>query len=150
MIIDRIDNAEASYAVHPLMKRLFDYLRTHDLRTMPAGRITIEGDDLYINLVISDLRTREAQKLETHRRYIDVHLPLDGTETIGWRPLATTTSLPLADSSEESDFWLWNGPAESYFTLTPEEFCVMLPTDAHAPIIGTGRLLKAVAKLRVG
>lgn len=95
MIIERIDNARTAYAIHPLMERLFDYLRTHDLRQMPAGRITIEGDDLFINLGVSQLRTREEQKLETHKRYIDVHLPLDGTEIIGWRPLATTESLPL-------------------------------------------------------
>ena len=122
MIIERIDNARTAYAIHPLMERLFDYLRTHDLRQMPAGRITIEGDDLFINLGVSQLRTREEQKLETHKRYIDVHLPLDGTEIIGWRPLATTT---------------------------PDEFCVMGPGDAHAPIIGEGSLLKAVAKIRV-
>lgn len=149
MIIERIDNARTAYAIHPLMERLFDYLRTHDLRQMSAGRITIEGDDLFINLGVSQLRTREEQKLETHKRYIDVHLPLDGTEIIGWRPLATTESLPLTDHNEASDFWLWDGPAESYFALTPDEFCVMGPGDAHAPIIGEGSLLKAVAKIRV-
>ena len=72
----------------PRLKTLFDFLKTHDLRQMPLGRIEVDGDAVFINNVECDLISHEEQKLEVHRRYIDVHIPLDRSEIIGWSPLS--------------------------------------------------------------
>lgn len=149
MILDTIANSAAIEALHPLFSQLFDFVRTHDLTAMPPGRITIAGDDLYINLSDATLVPREAQKLEVHRAYIDVHFPLTADETMGWTPLCGLTSASEKPFDLEADFALYAEPAATYFTVRPGEFCVMLPNDAHAPLIGSGPLRKAVAKVRI-
>ena len=149
MILDTINNAGSIESLHPLYSKLFEYLRTHDLTKMEPGRIEIQGDDLFINLSQATLVDEASQKLEVHRRYIDVHLPLDGEERVGWKPLADVQGKSESPFDTEHDFALYAEPASTYFTVHPGEFYVMGPEDAHAPIIGHGKLLKAVAKVKV-
>lgn len=149
MILDTISNAGCIEQLHPLFAKLFEYLRTHDLTRMQPGRIEIQGDDLFINLSQATLVDEAAQKLEVHRRYIDVHFPLDGEERVGWKPLADIQGESEAPFDTDHDFALYAEPASTYFTAHPGEFYVMYPEDAHAPIIGTGTLLKAVAKVKI-
>lgn len=148
MILDNLSNAELYYALHPAFKTLMEYVESHDLSQVPAGRITIEGDDLFINVNDSTLVDKENQKLEVHRQYIDVHFPLSGEEICGWSPIE---SLGTSDEpfNVESDFALYSAPAQTYFTVKPGQFYIVYPEDAHAPVIGEGKLRKLVAKVRI-
>ena len=82
MILTTLAHASRIEALHPLLPQLFDYIRHHDLREADAGRITLDGEKLFINIDEPQLRSREEQKLEVHRRYIDVHIPLSAPETV--------------------------------------------------------------------
>ena len=148
MIIARLEDGERYYALHPLLKLLFEYVKSHNLLTAPTGRITLQGGDLFINVNDSTLLPREKQKLEVHRSYIDVHFPLSCAEDYGWRHLST-----LADSDapfdEDNDYALYSQPADKWFTLQPGEFCIVYPEDAHAPIVGDGKIRKLVAKVKI-
>ena len=94
------------------------------------------------------MRPREAQIHEVHRRYIDVHFPLSGTEICGWSPLSSLTT-PLVPYDEPHDRAFYPGPAQTYFTVQPGQFYICFPDDAHAPIIGEGALRKLVAKVLI-
>ena len=146
MVIAKIEDCERYYALHPLLQPLFDYVRSHDLLNASAGRIELQGDDLFINVNDSTLISREQQKLEVHRRYIDVHFPLSCAEEFGWRHLSTLGKSD-APFDEENDFALYTAPAHKWFALCPGEFCIVFPEDAHAPIVGRGAIRKLVAKL---
>lgn len=148
MILDTLSNAQRYYALHPLFQQLFDYVRSHDLATVPAGRITLDGDKLFINVNDSQLIPAEEQKLEVHRRYIDVHFPLSCDERVGWTPLE---NLGQSDEpfNEASDYAVYSCPAETYFTMRPGQFCIVWPEDAHAPVIGEGKIRKLVAKVLI-
>ena len=149
MVISTLEQSARIERLHPLFKKLFDYIKTHDLTKVPAGRIVLQDDALFINVDDATLRSREEQKLEVHRRYIDVHFPLSGVETVGWRSLETLGQPSDAPFDEEKDFALYSAPASSYFEVQPGTFYVVYPEDAHAPIIGEGRLRKAIAKVLV-
>lgn len=148
MILDTLSNAPRYYALHSLFQQLFDYVGTHDLSAVPAGRITLDGDRLFINVNDSQLLTPEEQKLEVHRRYIDVHFPLSCAERVGWTPLEHLGESD-APFNEESDFAVYYRPADTYVTLQPGQFCIVWPEDAHAPIIGEGKIRKLVAKVLI-
>ena len=59
MILANMTDAARYYGMHPLLRKLFDYVRTHDLSRVPAGRVTIQGDDLFINVTDATLLPRE-------------------------------------------------------------------------------------------
>ncbi|MBR3733626.1 MAG: YhcH/YjgK/YiaL family protein [Bacteroidaceae bacterium] len=153
MVVARIEDGARYYALHPLLKPLFEYVKANNLLTAPAGRITLQGDDLFINVNDSTLVSRGEQKLEVHRRYIDVHFPLSCAEDFGWRHLSTLGESD-APFDEANDYALYTAPADKWFTLCPGEFCIVWPEDAHAPVVrpdgAVGSVIrKLVAKLRI-
>ena len=149
MVLAHMDDAARYEALHPRFRQLFEYVRQHDLAQCPPGRITIDGDDLYINIAHADLKSREEQKLEVHRRYIDVHFPLSGDEICGVSRLDDVPVESDAPFDIDADFALYTASADNYFTVRPGEFYIVWPEDAHAPIIGSGKLVKAIAKVRL-
>ena len=148
MIIDNITDAERYFPLNDRLRVLFDYIKSHDLSSVAPGRVNVCGDDIFINVSDACLKTREEQKLEVHRSYLDVHFPLSGEETIGWSHLSSLAE-PEAPFDEQGDFALYPQPAQAYFTLRPGQFCLLFPEDAHAPIIGRGTLRKLIAKVRI-
>lgn len=149
MILGSLAACDRYLSLHPLLDELFAYVRTHDLLHAPAERITLHGDDLFINIADAQLLTAETQKLEVHRAYLDVHFPLSGPEIFGWRNLGDIHVEPEAPFNTEADFALYPAPAATYLTLHPGEFAIVWPEDAHAPIIGEGVLRKAIAKIKL-
>ena len=139
MILDELSRLRAYSLLHPRLALLADYLEQHDLTNASAGRIEIDGERLFINVDDAEMRPREAQIHEVHRRYIDVHFPLSGTEICGWSPLSSLSE-PLVPYDE---------PAQTYFAVQPGQFYICFPDDAHAPIIGEGTLRKLVAKVLI-
>lgn len=146
MIIATLKDAERYYALHPLLKELFEYVAAHDLTAAPKGRITLKGDELFINVNETQMVARQQQKLEVHRKYIDVHIPLTCAEEFGWRHIATLGESD-APFDADNDFALYTAESSKWFTLAPGEFCIVYPEDAHAPVVGNGTIRKLVAKI---
>ena len=77
MIIAKMEDCERYYALHPLLEKFFEYVKTHDFSEAKAGRIEIMGKQMFINFEDMDLQPREERPLEVHRRYIDVQIRAD-------------------------------------------------------------------------
>ncbi len=90
----------------------------------------------YANVETPTLRAREDAPLEAHRRYIDIHIPLDGPETIGWAPTDALTHIATPGYNAERDFALYDDEAHTFFDVRPGQCAVFFPEDAHAPNIG--------------
>lgn len=135
--------------LHPALAELFAFIDSHNLMELPPGKIVLDGERLFLNVDDVQLMSRESQCLEVHRRYLDVHIPVNGIEECGWSPFSALKVESEAPFDIERDFALYRQPAETYFTVRPGEFYLMFPTDAHAPVIGTGRMRKLVGKIRL-
>ena len=55
MILDSLENRARYYALNPRLEKAFDYLLSTDLGALPAGRHAIDGDDVFITVMESDL-----------------------------------------------------------------------------------------------
>lgn len=148
MIITNIQNLSRYESLHPLFGKLFDYVRQHDLLNEPIGRIELQGNDLFINNDHPTCVEKERQQLEMHREYIDLHVLLEGTETIGWKATEEIQHLTVPYNTEK-DFSFSDDKPVSFITLYPGQCCIVFPEDAHAPIIGQGKLRKAVGKIKL-
>lgn len=149
MILGTLRDSARIDALHPAFKQLFDYVKSHDLLHEELGRIDLDGDKLFINNSESTLVAKEGAKVEVHHDYIDVHIPLDGVEVIGWNPTDELTDR-LTDYDPVKDREFFATPAcASYVNVRPGEFLIVYPEDGHAPIIGEGKLRKLCAKVKV-
>lgn len=148
MIIDALKNSESAECLHPAFKSVFDYVKSHDLLRMEPGRVELDGEDVYINVVETEGKDKSAAVLETHDEYIDIQFPLAGEETFAWKSRSGLVKLREAYNAKD-DIAFYTDEAGFHFTLHPDEFAVFFPQDGHAPCIGKGKMKKAIAKVKV-
>ena len=144
------DSAEYE-SLHPRFAKAFEFLRSHDLAALPDGRCEIDGDDIYANVMEITLAPWDADaELEVHRRYIDIHVPIDGDELAGF--VHDEGHAGGADFNEKDDCVLFRDPRMSRVLIRKGEFAIFRPnSDAHAPGKTCGepcRRRKLVVKVR--
>lgn len=149
MIHAKLSDSQQYESLHPLLKPLFDYIRATDWSQVPTGRITLKGDELFINVDEGMMKSKEEQLVEVHRKYIDVQVPLSCTETMGWQPADTLQTEPTVPYDEQTDRAFYQQPMQHYAVVEPGEFTIFFPSDAHAPMIGNGKCKKFIAKLKI-
>ena len=84
MIVDVLANSERIEGLNPYFKVVFDYIKTHDLASMPVGRIDIDGDNAYLKIEDAKGRKTEEAVYERHDKYIDIQMHLSTHEGYGW------------------------------------------------------------------
>lgn len=148
MILASLTDSAAYESMHPLFHQAFDYLKQHDLLQAPAGKISLDGDKLFIS--VSDItgKTTEAARLETHEKYIDIQVPLSAPETMGFLPAGACLNSPDGYNGEKDIAFFTDKPS-AYVTVHPGQFIVFFPHDGHAPCIGEGPIRKAIVKVLV-
>lgn len=146
MVIDTIDKLSFYVGLNPLFQDIVDFLKTNDLNKLEEGKHFIKEKDLFVNIQVVKGKTKEEAKLETHRRMIDIQIPLSGEETFGFTPLC---DLPELEYNEEKDIIKYDGPADTYVTCKPGEMAIFFPQDGHAPCISNEpSIRKAIFKVK--
>ena len=120
MIIGSLKDTQRIASFHPLFKTLFDFLANNDLSNIQLGKTELLKNKLYIICSTLEKGASREQLLEGHRKYIDVHILLEGKDT-------DTPSV--------------------FIDVNPGEFVIVYPEDLHAPGIGDGKIRKLVAKV---
>ena len=146
MIFSTISQSDRYAAMHPLFPHVFEYMRSTDLLSLAPGRYPIVGEQLFIIVESVPGRTREAAKLECHRRYIDIQLVLEGLDEMGWKALADCTQ-PVSDYSAGKDIRFFHDAPASWVATPPGAFCIFFPEDAHAPLVSASHIRKAIFKI---
>ncbi len=146
MVVDTLDNLSLYKGLNPLFKDVVEFIESNDLAKLAEGKYPIKGDDLFVNITTAKGKSPDEAVLETHRRMIDIQIPLSGAETYGYTPIC---NLPQMDYNEEKDITKIPGlAADSYVTCQPGMFAIFFPQDGHAPCIsGESEIRKAIFKV---
>lgn len=148
MIIDTLKNGMKYACVHPQFARAFEFLQKNNLNALPVGKIELDGTNLIVNVVDITGKSADEARMETHRDYIDIQVPVGQAETMGWRAadkLVDTTE----PYNESKDIAFFGDKATIFVNVQPYEFAVFFPGDAHQPGISTGTYRKIIVKVRV-
>jgi YhcH/YjgK/YiaL family protein len=148
MILDSLASLPKYIQLNVRFAKVLEFIRRVNLDMLPPGRHEIDGDAVYVSVVETELRKRNDALLEAHRRYIDVQVILEGTETMGWAPLATCSRVnkPYV---EPSDIEFYEDDASSWIPVQSGQMAIFFPQDAHAPLVGDGRVRKLIFKVLV-
>ncbi len=147
MIIDNLKNSELYSPMHAGIRKVFDFISTNDLTKLELGRTNIEGDDVFA-LVSKGVATAKSGKMEAHRRYLDLHFVLEGTDKMGYKPTELCKNTDCA-YNETDDYMLFNDLPDTYFVLYPGDFAICFPQDTHVPLQGDGAYYKVVFKIKL-
>ena len=148
MVVDAFAQRERYLRLHPAFATAFAFAAAADLAALPPGRHEIEGARIYLSIDHKEGRGHDGARLESHRRYIDIQLTLDGAEEIGWTPLHACAA-PTGPYDDARDIRFYDDRPESWIAVPPGHFAMFFPEDAHAPLAGRGALRKAIFKIAV-
>ena len=148
MILDSLNNTEKVERLHPLFKKAFDYIKETDFSKVEDGKYELDGSRLFVSVVSVTGKDKNDAAIETHKKYIDIQLPLLGVEKIGWKPGCELQeeSIPY---DEAKDIAFYVDRPTAYTKIYPGQFAVYFPEDGHAPGIGEGNIRKVIVKVQV-
>ena len=151
-LIDRLENLGRRVAgLGDGFRRVAEFLATTDLASLAAGRHVLDGDAAFVNCDATRYVRPSERRLELHRRYFDIHVPVTHDEQLVLAPVAADFDLPSFDAERDIGFV---DSAEGAVTRVVRrgEFCLVWPkTCLHAPAIALGEphdARKLVAKIR--
>lgn len=148
MILDTLNNSRRIESLHPLFKKAFDYIKSTDFSKVEDGKTELDGDRLTVSIVSLCGKEKAEAAIETHKKYIDIQLPLLGVEKIGWKggDELQEESIPY---NEQQDIAFYVDRPTAYTKIYPGQFAIYFPEDGHAPGIGQGNIRKVIVKVRV-
>ena len=146
MIFDTLANAE-SYRDQPELYRALMLLRQYG-DALPAEGVQTEDGRIRLSALTIRTQPDDACRYEAHRRFIDVHCTLCGTELIRVQNVERLSALTSFD--EEKDVGFYEGDAQSDCRVAAGWFLVCFPQDAHKVCVqddAPGEVEKIVVKL---
>lgn len=145
MIIDTLANSDRYLTIHKEFKTVFDYIKMHNLAEMECGRHEIKGEEVFFNL--QEYETKNVQKLEAHKKYIDIQVVVTGDELMGYTNIENTSVSEEYD--EMKDVMFLNGSVDK-LKADNKTFLIFFPEDAHMPALNSGspkKVKKAIFKI---
>ena len=125
-----------------------EYIEKTDLSGLEPGKHVLDGDNLFVNIVDSQMKTPEQARLEVHDKYIDIQIPLSKEESFGVKPRKDCTE-PDGEFNAEKDILFYKDKDWTTVTVKVGEAITFEPDTAHAPLIGEGTIHKAIFKVKV-
>ena len=126
MILGKNREAAAYRGLHPRLDRALECLTDEFLASVGTETRKLEGDALYVTRFDYDTVPFEETFFESHKRYLDIHVMVKGSERVD---IAHPDALTLDEN--RGDFYGYHGDAEQSVILRPGDFLVVFPGDAH-------------------
>lgn len=113
---------------------LIDWLAEHDPADLPVGTTQIDGARVYANVMNASTRRYEDARFETHRKYMDVQIDLEGAECFKTTP---GTVVPAGEFDVEGDKGYCHAAPDNTDlldgTLERGHFAVFMIGEPHMP-----------------
>ena len=113
------------------IKQIINYIKSLDFEVIEDGRLEF-SDGIWANL--QTYTTKEDALFEAHRKYIDIQYMVSGQEKIGVCDYTKCKINIPYDSEKDIEFLDYENDFE-YINMTPKDFLVLFPKDAHKPSI---------------
>ena len=150
MIFGNINNLKEYSFLEAKVKKCFEYAKEHDLLQYEKGSHEIEGDNLFVNIVSYTTTTPEERFWEAHKKYIDVHMIIEGKESID---VSFCDDMQIKSFDENRDFVELIGEEKANVNLINKgDFLICYPEDAHRTAImcqQSQTIKKAIFKIKL-
>lgn len=142
MILDKIDNFKEYLNLEERFRAAFSFLNPR-LALLTSGKYEFR-EGIYV-MVIESSQLNKAG-LECHKRYIDIHYTLLGTDKIGVKLSPTELKQQY---NEEDDTTLYADVPEQILEVKENEFALFFPGEAHFSLMSEKKIKKVVVKIPV-
>lgn len=134
MIFDKIENINR-YGLD-----FCKYLSNENIKSFKKGRFDIDGEFLFGIGIEYDTSDNNQGVWEAHRKYLDIHIVIEGVEKIDICDINNSKSV----KEYEDDYELFNAEPQNSINLFPGYFLILYPNEVHR----TGRISNEVSNIR--
>ena len=128
MILAKNSDARTYLGIHPNLDLALERITPEFLDSVGYEKVRLKGDDVYATRFTYETVPEEESFFEAHKKYLDIHIMVEGSEGVEIAPPGELTEF---DRAEANDFYAYRGPAHHRLTLSPGDFLVVFPNDAH-------------------
>ena len=149
MIIARNETARPYLGIHPNLDEALRRITKEFLSSLGTERVDIIPGQVWCTKFTYETISDEESFFEAHEDFLDIHLMLSGRERV---EIASPAGLRQFDSQPENDFYAYRGEAAHKLVLSPGDFLVVWPDDAHKIKMMLERsetVTKAVFKVKI-
>ncbi|WP_410208690.1 YhcH/YjgK/YiaL family protein [Fusobacterium sp.] len=114
-----------------------DYILAGKYRDGKIGKNIVDGDTVYFNCPDSP-KTKDEKDgfFEAHKKYIDIHIVIEGDENIGYFPASKAKVSKEYDAAGDCE--ILDGKAETFIHLNNGRFLALFPGEPHMALIKHG------------
>ena len=149
MIYAKNKDALSYRGIHPNLDLALEHITEKYLDSVGYDRVELKGSDVYATRFTYETVPEEESFFEAHQKYLDIHIMLSGSERV---EIAPPEELTEFDRVEANDFYAYRGEGDYRLVLSPGDFLVVFPNDAHRikmRVNGPETVTKAVFKVRI-
>jgi YhcH/YjgK/YiaL family protein len=145
MLISSLKNYRNILKIFPSLACVFDFIKENIHSDTVEGRYDM-SDGIYAVVQKCVPKDENERFLETHKKYIDLQYVISGKEKIGLKFVDKTFQVHKRYNSKNDISFFSNKP-DTYIELKKNEFVLLFPEDAHAPLSGSGIVKKCIVKI---
>lgn len=111
---------------------LIDWLAENDPAELPLGKTEIDGNRVFANVMESSTKNVEDARFETHKKYADVQIDLEGVESFKTTPGETVVAVEFDEIADKG--YCHEAPTNDDFldgTLAKGHFVMYVPGEPH-------------------
>lgn len=137
MIVDRMENLQVYAGMNPNLDLAIRELSKLVPGEIPLGKVELDGNKIYYSCDMQKTRKEEEAFYESHEKYVDIHICLEGQERIKVAPTKELAVQKTYDGGK--DVQMLQGECAWDVTLRGGEFMICFPEDAHMPLLDHGQ-----------
>ncbi|MFA7116016.1 MAG: YhcH/YjgK/YiaL family protein [Bacteroidales bacterium] len=150
MIIDSINSFEKYADFGEYFGLVYKFLKENKLQELEVGKYPIKGDKVWCSIWEGNAKNIDDAKLEVHDSFVDIHVLLKGEEIIGFKNrMDCDFQAPNIKYDPAFDITFLDDDPKVYLTNGIDQFVICFPSDAHMPLIGEGKIRKAIFKIAI-
>lgn len=149
MILDKIENAHLYFGLSKRIKIALEYIQKTNFSLLENGNYDVVKNEVFAIVNSYDTILESEEKLEAHRKYIDVQFVYEGSEILGY--LSKTNQKIYKKYDEVEDYELYD-ENKNFIEFNKGMFAILFPDDLHAPGIylsESSKVTKIVLKVLV-
>ncbi|WP_297294132.1 YhcH/YjgK/YiaL family protein [uncultured Oscillibacter sp.] len=148
MIYAKHKDAPAYRGIHPNLDLALEHITPEFLASVGSERVELKGG-VYATRFTYETVPAEESFFEAHKKYLDIHIMAEGSEKV---EIAPPETLAEFDRVEANDFYAYQGEGDYKLILSPGDFLVVFPGDAHRikmQVDGPKTVSKVVFKVKI-
>ncbi len=128
MILAKNETAREYMGIHPNLDMALERINPDFLNSLGEERVDIVPGEVWCTKFTYETIHDDESFFEAHEKFLDIHMMLSGSERV---EIASPADLEQFRNEPQNDFYAYHGEGRHKLVLSPGDFLVVWPDDAH-------------------